>query len=238
VHALYQSTHPQWHPILKNALSHMEQSYLTMLQQTNDWLPGLSKLFAAFNQPLTNTRYILLGESPYPRVQSANGYAFWDANVKNIWQPSGLSKAVNRATSLRNFIKMLLVARGDLTHTVSQDAIAKLDKSNYCTTIDQLFANILHKGILLLNASLVYRINEIRFHAKQWQPFMISLINQLTIIKPLPKMILFGQIAAKIPKNPLFPSLIAEHPYNVSFITNQDVLAFFKPFDLLGYHHD
>lgn len=238
MHPIDQVTHPQWHTLLTTALNCMDQSYLTSLGQTADWLPGWQQLFAAFSQPLANTRYILLGESPYPRLQSANGYAFWDASVGAIWQPHGLSKAVNRATSLRNFIKMLLLARGDLTDSLSQEAIAGLDKSAYWSTMEQLFGAMLNKGFLLLNASLVYRDNEVRFHAKQWQPFMDSLFQQLAHLKPLRHMILFGRIASQVPNAHLFPCLVAEHPYNISFITNPDVLAFFKPLDLLSCQHD
>ena len=100
--------HPQWHQILNKALQQVEPDYLRQLQSSLNWLPGIENLFAAFSQPLSSTRYILLGESPYPRKQSANGYAFWDGAVGSLWSPTGLSKEVNRATSLRNLIKMLL----------------------------------------------------------------------------------------------------------------------------------
>ena len=97
-------------------------------------------------RPLSSVRTILFGESPYPREGSANGYAFWDAAVENLWSDSGLSKAVNRATSLRNFIKMLLLARGDLNHDFSQPAIAQLDKSTFHRTADEFFTGLLNKG--------------------------------------------------------------------------------------------
>ncbi|HFD2288767.1 TPA: uracil-DNA glycosylase, partial [Legionella pneumophila] len=35
--------------------------------------------------------------------------------------------------------------------------------------------------------------------------------------------------------NKLLIGLVSEHPYNVSFITNQRVIEFFKPMDLLSY---
>ena len=56
--------------------------------------------------------YVLFGES-LPRRASANGYAFWDAAVK-IMVSFGNSKTVNRATSLLNILKMLLIAEGCL----------------------------------------------------------------------------------------------------------------------------
>lgn len=234
MHTLIENTHPQWQPILHHALQAMKPDYLQSLAQSNDWLPGISALLAAFSRPLSDTNYILFGESPYPRPQSANGYAFWDQAVHNLWSNTGLSKEVNRATSLRNLLKMLLVARGDLQQDCSQQAIAHLDKSAYWQTAGQLFNAMLKKGFLLLNASLVYRENEVRWHAKHWYPFMHRLLLQLAELKPSLKLLLFGRIAEEIPDINFFSCLIAEHPYNLSFITNQNVLNFFKPLDLLS----
>ena len=102
---LIQKVHPEWTAILNHSLKALDPNYLRALQKNLEWLPGLQSLFAAFNLPLSATRYILLGESPYPRKDSANGYAFWDASVNSLWRETGLSKSVNRATSLRNLIK-------------------------------------------------------------------------------------------------------------------------------------
>lgn len=229
-------THPQWHDLLYRALVCMDQNYLAQLERESAWLPGLDKLFAAFGEPLDNLKYILLGESPYPRAQSANGYAFWDASVHGLWADKGLSKEVNRATSLRNLIKMLLHARGDLQDDLSQNAISALDKSVYWQTADDFFQSLVRKGFLLLNASLVYSDGQVRFHARQWQPFIRSLFCQLAYHEPRLQLILLGRVAGQISEAAYFSCLIAEHPYNLSFITNPDVLAFFKPLDLLSCH--
>ncbi len=234
MHPLIANTHPQWHRLLEKALQCVDDHYLLQLQNSENWLPGLSALFAAFTLPLCETNYILLGESPYPRRESANGYAFWDGAVHALWSDTGLSKEVNRATSLRNWIKMLLVARGDLHDDCSQSAIAALDKSPYWQTEEQLFRNLISKGFLLLNASLVYEENEVRFHARHWQPFMHNLLSQLAEIKSTIELILFGRIAEQVPECHYFPCLIAQHPYNLSFITNPKVLDFFRPLDLLN----
>lgn len=214
----------------------MDQGYLQQLMSDPDWLPGAERLFAAFSLPLKKTRYILLGESPYPRVDSANGYAFWDNAVDSLWSPNGLSKAVNRATSLRNWIKMMLVARGALTiDNTSQECIAQLDKSGLVHTGEQLFEGMMNKGILLLNACLVYSAGMVPYHARQWKPFMQKLLAQLAEVEPTIKLILLGKIAETVPQDKLSVGLIAEHPYNISFISNHNVIAFFKPLDLLSY---
>lgn len=231
---LIDSAHPQWHPLLNEALNAMDQTYLKTITSTAGWLPGTSRLFSAFSIPIEATRYILFGESPYPRAISANGYAFWDNAVESLWSNTGLSKGVNRATSLRNWIKMLLLARGDLTNDFSQIAISRLNKQHYLSTASELFQRCLQQGFLLLNASLVYEEGKVVYHAKQWRPFMQSLLCSLAKSHPHIQLILFGQIAKMLPESGLFSCVIAEHPYNLSFITNPTVLAFFKPLDLLN----
>ncbi|MCC5015273.1 MULTISPECIES: uracil-DNA glycosylase [unclassified Legionella] len=236
MYCLLEKVHPQWHKIVAQALEQVDKDYLLQLQNSSHWLPGINALFAAFSLPLSDTKYILLGESPYPRPESANGYAFWDNSVHNLWSQTGLSKEVNRATSLRNWIKMLLVARGDLQQDRSQAAIATLDKSHYWQTAEQFFISLINKGFLLLNASLVYSEDKVRFHAKHWRPFMHSLLTQLAQYNQTLQLILFGRIAEEIPEASFFSCLIAEHPYNLSFISNPMVLEFFKPLDLLSCH--
>jgi uracil-DNA glycosylase len=226
---------PEWKDILNQALKQINPDYLKQLQRDNNWLPGFNRLFAAFSLSLSQVNYILLGESPYPRLASANGYAFWDNAVDSLWSEKGLNKAVNRATSLRNWIKMLLVARGNLTNDTSQEAIARLDKTDLVPTAEAFFSGMMNKGILLLNASLVYSEGKVPYHARQWKPFMQSVLEQIALIKPSVQLILFGKIAEIVPADKLPIGLIAEHPYNISFITNQKVIKFFQPLDLLSY---
>src|SRR5476651_2063113 len=96
---------PSFRPIIQQALTSLDKTYLDALTQSDQWLPGPKQIFNAFSLPLDKVNYVLFGESPYPRAQSANGYAFWDAAVKNLWSEKGMTKEVNRATSLRNFLK-------------------------------------------------------------------------------------------------------------------------------------
>lgn len=227
--------HPEWRTLVNNTLCQMDKNYLKQLMDDRTWLPGVERLFAAFSLPLSQTRYVLLGESPYPRTSSANGYAFWDNAVGDLWSPQGLSKPVNRATSLRNLIKMLLVARGDLITDTSQQAIAQIDKSGLVQTAEQLFRGMMKRGILLLNATLVYSEGKVPYHARNWKPFMKVLLKLLAEIKPSVQLILLGKMAEIIPQDKLSIGLAAEHPYNVSFITNQRVIEFFQPLDLLSY---
>lgn len=232
--------HPSWRPLVDKALTEVDSNYLHQLTHQDNWLPGPKNIFNAFSLPLEQCQFILFGESPYPRKESANGYAFWDGAVHQLWSSNGLSKEVNRATSLRNFIKMLLLADGSLQDQgTSQQEIAALDKSHYVKSIDELFQNLLQHGFLLLNASLVLSDHSVRINAKAWRPFINQLLEQLCDVKPTVTLVLFGKIAEEINHMPVahcFPQEISEHPYNLSFIRNTTMQAFFRPMGLLYPH--
>lgn len=230
---LLQYTHSSWHPLLEKALAEMDATYQAEVLQDSNRLPADAQLFAAFSRPLDATRYLLLGESPYPRVDSANGHAFWDASVGTLWSDTGFSKQVNRATSLRNFLKMLLYARKDLRGDFSQGSIAKLEKKQYKQTGTELFQGMVNKGFVLLNASLVYRSGLVKKDSRAWRPFMRHLLREIAAQQPDIYMILLGKIAGEYQDMVELPSLVAEHPFNISFIQNANVVKFFKPLDLL-----
>lgn len=235
------AAHPSWHTCLKLALQQMDPHYLEKLHCTQSWLPGPNKVFNAFSIPIDQVNYLLIGESPYPRAASANGYAFWDAAVGNIWSPDGMSKQVNRATSLRNLIKMLLVAQDLLNPPhFNQADIAVINKTNLIETNAELFSHLVNHGFLLLNASLVLHPNKehpVKKDALAWRPFLQHVLHALLKERPGLKLILLGKIAQIIEKllpNQTIKKCCAEHPYNHSFITNQEVINFFKPLHLLN----
>ena len=226
-----------WRDCLNTSLEKINPDYFQQLSRSSEWLPGTEKIFNAFSLPLNHVNYILFGESPYPRKASANGYAFWDADVNELWSPTGLSKKVNRATSLRNILKMLLIAEGalDKNHT-SQADIANVDKSRFVKTSEELFTQLLKKGFLLLNATLVLQAGPPQKDARAWQPFIKELLACLLQKQPNVTFILMGKIANEIdkllPPQPL-KKLYVEHPYNLSFVTNPTAIQFFAPLHLL-----
>lgn len=234
---LVQSAHPSWHECLNRGLSNMDADYLKELSRSDHWLPGPTKIFNAFSLPINKVNYVLFGESPYPRSESANGFAFWDAAVTNLWSETGMSKKVNRATSLRNILKMLLIAEDVLDKkNIQQSDIAKVNKEQFVQTSHELFTNFIKHGFLLLNATPILHARFPQKDARAWQPFTKELLDCLLEKRPQTKLILFGRIANSI--NNLvdmkaITKLIAEHPYNHSFITNPIVLNFFRPLHLL-----
>jgi len=248
---LIRSAHPSWHEALRAGLEAIQQAdpaYLGVLAQ-DDYLPTEGRLFAAFRQPMDQVRYVLVGEGPYPRAASATGVCFMDGAVGSLWSDKGLSKQVNRATSLRNFMKMLLVADGRVAagHT-SGDALAGIaaqaqaDTAGTIQTLADLQDNLTAHGFLLLNASLVFRAHVAPVKdARAWKPFFDTVLRALAEhgaqqATPLPTLVLWGKIAEQLDSLPLvqsFPRAVAEHPYNLSFIEHSGMQQLFGAMRLL-----
>jgi uracil-DNA glycosylase len=239
-----------WRPLLIEGLEAMMAAtpdYLPQLAQ-DQYLPTEQRLFAAFALPLNQVKYVLVGEGPYPRAESATGVCFMDAAVGGLWSEEiggGLSKPVNKATSLRNFMKMLLVADGQLQlSNTAGDAMAAVSAQarsgagSHILTLADMQHKLTEQGFLLLNASLVFRSHVAPVKdAKAWLPFfqtvMAGLAKQAATV---PTMVLWGKIAELLSKLPVmkdFPQIVAEHPYNLSFIGNQAMHELFRPMCLL-----
>ncbi len=228
--------HSSWRELLDKAYISLDAEYRTFLENEKSYFPNRENYFNAFKTlPRKKVKYILFGQDPYPRKESAGGYAFIDEKVKSLFSQTGLSKEVNRATSLRNFIKMALVAKGDLKEDYSQEAIAKIDKTPLIDSIEELRLNFEKNGILLLNTALIFTDKKSsNRHVKAWKPFMQRLLEELQ--EDAPKLILFGTHAKALKKQlPLenFETIEMEHPYNHTFITNKKVLNLFAPMHLL-----
>ncbi|MFT5503476.1 MAG: uracil-DNA glycosylase [Gammaproteobacteria bacterium] len=234
--------HESWRIILRQSLTEVDQDYLNHLATDTHWLPGADSLFAAFRTDLLNLRYILIAESPYPRRESANGIAFFDATVESLWSENGLSKAVNRATSLRNIMKTAILAEGlqsaDKSGKLSQALIAEMDKQKLISTAPELFTGWQTAGFLLMNATPVLDPN--RKPAKEalfWTAFLDTLLELIEIQSKYPiKLVLWGKIAASIDQLKgarHFERIQCEHPYNLSFIDNTEMRDLFASLKLL-----
>ena len=226
-----------WETILSKAYASLEADYQRFLEEDKSYFPSKENYFNAFKTlPKEKVKYILFGQDPYPRKESAGGYAFIDTKVKNLFSDSGLSKEVNRATSLRNFIKMALVASKRLTaEDTSQEAISKLDKIQLIDSIDELRLNFEKNGVLLLNTALIFTDKKSsKKHIKAWKPFVQTLLSALQ--ENAPKLILFGSHAKDLKKLfslDAFDTIELEHPYNHTFISNPKALELFGPMHLL-----
>lgn len=240
--------HVSWQPELRRGLEALmaaTPAYLPELAR-DQYLPTGQRLFAAFAMPMPAVRYVLVGEGPYPRAASATGVCFMDGAVGGLWSEEaggGLSKPVNKATSLRNFMKMLLVADGQLsaddTAGPAMAAVAgRARDGGAIQTLGQLQERLTAQGFLLLNASLVYRPHVAPVKdARAWLPFFETVMAGLAA-RPgaAPTLVLWGKIAEQLNKLPVmraYPQIRCEHPYNLSFITNGAMHALFAPMGLL-----
>ena len=233
--------HPSWRSILIDGLQQVAAANPAYLPELalDDYLPTEGRLLAAFSLPLPEVRYVLVGEGPYPRAASATGVCFMDGAVGELWSESGLSKPVNRATSLRNFMKMLLVADGSLQADATSGAAlapvaARARQGGLISTLAQLQHNLLDQGFLLLNAALVFRPHvPPPIEARAWQPFLRKVLAALA--DPV-QLVLWGKIADQLktlPEAQALGHLAAEHPYNLSFIQHAGMQALFGPMQLL-----
>jgi len=226
-----------WDVILSEAYASLEADYQRFLEEDDSYFPSKENYFNAFTTlPKEKVKYILFGQDPYPRKESAGGYAFIDTKVENLFSTSGLSKEVNRATSLRNFVKMALVASGRLTtDDTSQEAIQRLDKTKMIDSIEELRMNFEKNGVLLLNTALIFTDKKSSAkHIKAWKPFVQTLLNALE--ESAPKLILFGTHAKALKKQftlDKFETIELEHPYNHTFISNPKAIKLFCPMNLL-----
>jgi len=234
--------HDDWRLILAESLLNLEPDYLASLLRDDTWLPGVDRLLAAFRRNRSGVRYLLIGESPYPRRESANGIAFYDAAVGSLWNEQGLSKAVNRATSLRNIVKTALVAEGhlqkDSAGKITQESIARLDKHGLIRTLPELFQNLENAGFLMLNATPVLHSERKPAHeARYWLQFLERLLA--LIVNNSSRrvtLLLWGKIAKLVETMPAsnhYDKIVCEHPYNISFIDNPEMLQLFAELQLL-----
>ena len=239
---------PSWHPVLLRGLQAVAASDPEYLLSLVDgaFLPTQGRLFAAFAQPLESVRFVLVGEGPYPREGSATGVCFMDGAVDELWSEQGLSKRVNRATSLRNFMKMLMVAEGLLSVDATKgemiagvSATARGKDSGFIQTLPDLQNNLTQQGFLLLNAALVFRPEVAPAKdAKAWRPLINVVLESLLerADQAPPTLVLWGKIAQWLEDlEPVsgFPKAVAEHPYNLSFIAHPGMQTLFGPMKIL-----
>ncbi len=228
--------HPSWHKILEKSFASLPLDYQEYLYHDRDYFPDRENLFNAFSLPLEACKYILFGQDPYPRKESAIGYAFIDGKVKNLYGANGFSTEVNRATSLRNFLKMVFVCEGELQEDFSKEAVIMIDKTPYIDTIGMLKENFEKNGVLLLNMALIFSTKEeSKKHVKIWNAFVKTLLGELQDREIA--LILFGKMAEvvmKFEEAESFQKHNMPHPYNISFITESRAHRLFGPMKLLS----
>ncbi len=132
---------------------------------------------------------VLFGEDPYPRITSANGVAFWDAEIKS-WQDK------TNGNGLKNILKALLVADDQADYFTPITECRQIAVNAEFPQPNQLFERWLNQGILLINTSMTYSSpQDKRKHFSFWQPFHRALIQALNRRTPSPFYVLWGRKA-------------------------------------------
>ncbi|MDR1614121.1 MAG: uracil-DNA glycosylase [Campylobacteraceae bacterium] len=232
------TVHESWSETINHAYSATDMEYRSFLESNLEYFPNFDNFLNAFKTlPKFKTKSILFGQDPYPRRASAIGYAFIDGAVKTVFSDRGLSCEINRATSLRNFIKMLLLASNLLKEEeLTQENIMRLDKKGLINSIHELKNNFEKNGVLLLNSALVFTKKEdTKRHAKAFKPFIRTLLSELADENI--ELILLGSISKEIelllPPSHNFNIFYACHPYNIEFIGDKRVIERFRRMELL-----
>lgn len=219
-------------------LSKEEKIFLEKILSDETLIPNRNDIFNGFNIPAQEVKYIIFGESPYPRLESATGHAFIDGKVKNIWGEEGLSKEVNKATSLRNLFKTALVADNIISPDNATKAhLRHINTDGFVETMEQLQSNLNSNGVALLNSCLTLiegkvQKEDVNFWFKVIDKFLLNLILQNESVT----LILWGNISKRIKNMESFKYykyFESEHPYNKSFIENKNMQRFLKEINFL-----
>ncbi len=160
------------------------------LHRYSNVLPDPPLLFNVFTfMNPQQVRVVLLGEDPYPRRTSANGVAFWDAEVKH-WDDK------TNGNSLKNILKALLVSQGLATYETPVSQCRRIAGQKGIVSPPELFRLWLRQGVLLVNTSLTFSGKEDkRAHFTFWKPFHLALLRALNSRSVSPWYILWGKKA-------------------------------------------
>ncbi len=182
----------EWERFLEPYLS-LEQWYIELDAFVNRFpqiMPIRSKIFSVFTyMKPEQVRVVLYGEDPYPRIRSANGVAFWDAEIVS-WDDK------TNGNSLKNILKALLVHRGLATYETPLSECRRIAAQHGVVSPPELFRLWLNQGVLLVNTALTFSQKEDKkTHFNFWLSFHLALIEALNKRKESPVYILWGKKA-------------------------------------------
>ena len=230
-HRLLRNVHCSWIELLSNALESVDSDFLDSLESSPNWLPGIDKCFAAFSVPRCDVKVVWLGESPYPRAESANGLSFCDDRIQNLFQ-NGRGLSSQMGTSLRNILKAWFVATERLTiDNTNQRDICHMCRSGLIVEMSELFNRGQTHGWLWLNATLSFWPEpseaqpSLGLQICKWLPLVETVLRDVS--RRGARVVLLGKFAeefAYMVNNPL----IAPHPAirNRSFVRNAGMRSF------------
>ena len=228
VQELLLPVHESWHCLLLDALGRMDGDFLNCLNTDRNWLPGVERCFAAFTIPRDHVQVVRLGESPYPRSESAAGFSFYDAAIDPIFRSDGrLTVEINKATSLRNILKAWFIAidRLQINRTSSND-IRCMNREGLITNLRELFCRGTRAGWLWLNAGLSLRTDDtIPPQIDAWYPLIECILRDVS--RRGATTVLLGEFSRR------FGCLVngpecAPHPRVESFVRCENIHVFLR----------
>lgn len=134
-------------------------------------LPSRGKVFKAFRLcPYEDLKVVMLGQDPYPQQGVATGLLF--ANNKEVSEK-------DLSPSLK----------------IIKEAAVNFEVPHNSIIFDQTLESWARQGILLINTALTVEENKIGSHISIWEPFMKSLLSNLSKKKTGIVYVLFGKQA-------------------------------------------
>ena len=229
---LLHPVHDSWRDLLGEQLRTLDDAFALTLEADAAWLPGADSCLAAFSVPRRDVRVVWLGESPYPRPESATGLSFQDGVVEEIFRGDGrLARRINRATSLRNLLKAWFVATDRLAvgRTSSCD-VRNMDRDGLVTRLEEVFDRGRQSGWLWLNAGLSLRPECAKTaQIRMWEPLVKVVLGDVSARDA--RVALMGRFAERfepVSANPL----VSVHPRREEFMANAEVTGLLR-----GWRH-
>jgi uracil DNA glycosylase len=148
-------------------------------------LPARELVFQVLKVPLPvcEWKVITIGQSPFPRPESATGVAHFDAAIDS-WQ----SKRFGAVTSMRMIMKSAAMHSRNASLQMSVDELRDRFEQWRVVSPHQWFACTLNQGVMLLNAALTMTACQGRkllgplsldAHTAFWQPLLLDIVEAI-----------------------------------------------------------
>ncbi|CAE7369032.1 ung [Symbiodinium natans] len=127
-------------------------------------------------------RVVSLGQSPYPRIESATGIAHFDNAIKS-WDSGKFGSVV----TMRCIIKAAAMSKFKISKDTKVPDLRKLLKTKGTVGPPEWFQAMLAQGVLLMNAACTIKPVEggsragevVEEHLLFWQPVMEAVVNAI-----------------------------------------------------------
>ncbi|KAL3931150.1 MAG: hypothetical protein SGPRY_001249, partial [Prymnesium sp.] len=129
--------------------------------------------------PPSGWQLISVGQSPYPRIESATGIAHFDNALKS-WG----DKQLGKCTTMRCIVKAAAMHKYGVAKETKVDALRVLLKKQRSVPPAEWFQAVLSQGVLLINAALTMipgdgKRVDVSEHTKFWQPVLEAIVDTI-----------------------------------------------------------